>query len=62
MSPGRETDRTRPRPGKAILTAPNRHYGFTDEELDFVINTDIKCRMGLSADQAGRDGGDAEEE
>jgi hypothetical protein len=30
--------------------------------LDFVINTDIKCRMGLSADQAGRDGGDAEEE
>ncbi len=24
-----------------------RHYGFTDEELDFIINYDIKYRMGL---------------
>ena len=24
------------------------HYGFTDEELDFIINYDIKYRMGLS--------------
>ncbi|MEW6267068.1 MAG: DNA methyltransferase [Thermodesulfobacteriota bacterium] len=31
-----------------------QHYGFTDEELDFIINYDIKYRMG-------RDG-DAEEE
>ena len=31
------------------------HYGFTDEELDFIINYDIKYRMG-------RDGGEAEEE
>jgi hypothetical protein len=23
-----------------------RHYGFTDEELDFIINDDIKYRMG----------------
>jgi len=23
-----------------------KRYGFTDEELDFIINTDIKCRMG----------------
>lgn len=23
------------------------HYGFTDEELDFIINYDIKYRMGL---------------
>jgi len=23
------------------------HYGFTDEELDFIINHDIKYRMGL---------------
>lgn len=23
-----------------------RHYGFTDEELDFIINYDIKYRMG----------------
>jgi hypothetical protein len=25
------------------------HYGFTDEELDFIINYDVKYRMGLSA-------------
>ena len=23
-----------------------RHYGFTDDELDFIINYDIKYRMG----------------
>ena len=23
-----------------------RHYGFTDEELDYIINYDIKYRMG----------------
>jgi hypothetical protein len=32
-----------------------RHYGFTDEELDFIINYDIKYRMG-------RDNGDESEE
>jgi len=26
------------------------HYGFTDEELDFIINYDIKYRMGLSGE------------
>jgi len=31
-----------------------RHYGFTDEELDFIINYDIKYRMG------GADEGDEE--
>ena len=31
------------------------HYGFTSEELDFIINYDIKYRLG-------RDGGEAEEE
>ncbi len=31
-----------------------RHYGFTDEELDFIINYDIKYRMG-------RDSGDEDE-
>ena len=25
------------------------HYGFTDEELDFIINYDIKYRMGLGS-------------
>ena len=24
-----------------------QHYGFTNEELDFIINYDIKYRMGL---------------
>ncbi len=32
-----------------------KHYGFTDEELDFIINYDIKYRMGRGA-------GDAKEE
>jgi len=31
-----------------------KHYGFTDEELDFIINYDIKYRMG-------RDSGEEEE-
>ena len=26
------------------------HYGFTDEELDFIINYDIKYRMGSELD------------
>ena len=26
-----------------------QHYGFTDEELDFIINYDIKYRMGLAS-------------
>ena len=27
-----------------------QHYGFTDEELDFIINYDIKYRMGKELD------------
>ncbi len=34
-----------------------RHYGFTDEELDFIINYDIKYRMGQSGDDES-EGGD----
>ncbi len=26
-----------------------KHYGFTDEELDYIINYDIKYRMGADA-------------
>jgi hypothetical protein len=26
------------------------HYGFTDEELDFIINYDIQYRMGRDAE------------
>ncbi len=29
-----------------------KHYGFTDEELDFIINYDIKYRMGRDAESA----------
>ena len=32
-----------------------RHYGFTDEELDFIINYDLKYRLG-------RDAGEGEED
>jgi len=34
-----------------------KHYGFTDEELDFLINYDIKYRMG----QESGDDGEGEE-
>jgi len=27
-----------------------RHYGFTEEELDFIINYEIKYRMGRAAE------------
>ncbi len=30
-----------------------RHYGFTDEELDFIINYDIKYRMGRGDNEEG---------
>jgi len=39
-----------PRLSKLIIDRIDRvlakHYGFTDEELDFIINYDIKYRMG----------------
>jgi hypothetical protein len=39
-----------PRLSKPIIDEIDRvlakHYGFTDEELDFIINYDIKYRMG----------------
>jgi hypothetical protein len=28
-----------------------KHYGFTDEELDFIINYDIKYRMGAEVEE-----------
>ena len=43
---------TFPRLSKTIIDDIDRelakHYEFTDEELDFIINYDIKYRMGLS--------------
>ena len=29
-----------------------KHYGFTDEETDFIVNYDIKYRMGRGGDVA----------
>ena len=31
------------------------HYALTDEELDFIINYDIKYRMGRDAEEEGED-------
>jgi len=31
----------------------SKHYGFTGEELDFIINYDIKYRMGRDNAQRG---------
>ena len=43
-----------PRSSKPIIDEIDRllaeHYGFTDEELDFIINYDIKYRMGGAED------------
>lgn len=43
-----------PRHSKPIIdeidTVLAKHYGFTDEELDFIINYDIKYRMGRDAE------------
>lgn len=32
-----------------------RHYGLSAEELDFIINYDVKYRMGASAGEEGDD-------
>ena len=32
--------------GERIATSGHMHYSFTKEELDFIINYDIKYRMG----------------
>jgi len=47
-----------PKKSKAIIDdidrVLGRHYGFADEELDFIINYDIKYRMGAGvADDDG---------
>ena len=42
-----------PKFSKSVIDEIDRvlaqHYGFTDEELDFIINYDIKYRMGRDA-------------
>jgi len=37
-----------------------RHYQLTDEELDFVLNYDIKYRLGLTSDAESEAEGDGE--
>jgi hypothetical protein len=32
-----------------------QHYGFTAEETDFLINYDIKYRMGRGGEEAGEE-------
>ena len=47
--------RFKPRSAKPLIDEIDRvlaeHYGFTDEELDFIINYDIKYRMGRDAEE-----------
>ena len=42
-----------PRRSKPIIDKIDRvlaqHYGFTDEELDFIINYEVKYRLGLAS-------------
>ena len=54
--------RFRPKAIKGIIDEIDRvlavHYGFSDKELDFIINYDIKYRMGRGT--LGMDDGDRE--
>ena len=50
-----------PRKSKPIIdkidTILAQHYGFTEEELDYIINYDIKYRMGIGGgDDEGGNG------
>jgi len=51
---GVQYERFRPKLAKPIIddidTVLARHYGFSEEELDFLINYDIKYRMGGGAE------------
>ena len=52
-----EYDQFYPRKSKPIIDEIDcvlaKHYGFTDEELDFIINYDIKYRMGRDSGDEG---------
>ena len=49
-----QLEQFKPRESKPIIDKIDRilaqHYGFADEELDFIINYDIKYRMGRDAE------------
>ena len=40
-----------------IDTVLAKHYGFTDEELDFILNYDIKYRLSLGRSSTEEDEG-----
>ncbi len=50
-----EYDQFYPRNSKHVIDEVDRvlapHYGFTEEELDFIINYDIKYRIGMPSEQ-----------
>jgi cystathionine beta-lyase family protein involved in aluminum resistance len=50
-----ETQSFKIQKSKSIIEETDRvlaqHYGFTDEELDFIINYDIKYRMGIESEE-----------
>ena len=50
-----EYDQFYPRNSKPILDEIDRvlarHYGFTAEELDFILNYDIKYRLGRDVEE-----------
>lgn len=54
-----------PRHAKPIIdeidTVLAKHYGFTDEELDFILNYDIKYRLGLGREGSADDDDSIEE-
>lgn len=54
-----EYDGVWPQYSKAVIDEIDRvlakHYGFTDEELDFIINYDIKYRMGEGSEEGGEE-------
>ena len=45
-----------------IDTVLAKHYGFTEEELEFILNYDIKYRLGLGRDGGGEDDDTTEDE
>ncbi len=61
----KQTGRTETQSFKTQLSKPiideidkvlAKHYGFTDEELDFLINYDIKYRMGRNGGEEDAEG------
>ena len=54
-----------PKKSKSIIdqidTVLAQHYGFTEEELDFIINYDIKYRMGKALFGEEENGEDEDE-